>query len=79
VFWDVMCVSQHFERTTFVVLSAHAPTEDKSDDSKDSFCKQLEQVFDNFPKYHMKILIDFNEKLGTDDIFKLTSGNKSLD
>ena len=30
---------------SFVVLSNHAPTEDKSDDSKDSFYEELEQVF----------------------------------
>ena len=28
----------------------HAPSEEKSDDSKDSFYKELEQVFDHFPK-----------------------------
>jgi hypothetical protein len=33
----------------------HAPTEETSDDSKDSFCEELEQDFDHFPKYHMKI------------------------
>jgi len=27
----------------------HAPSEDKSDDSKDSFYEELEQVFDYFP------------------------------
>jgi len=35
----------------------HAPSEEKSDESKDSFYEELEQVFDNFPKYHMKILL----------------------
>ena len=39
------------------VLNVHAPSEDKSDDSKDSFYKELEQVFDHFPRYHMKILL----------------------
>jgi hypothetical protein len=28
-----------------VVLNVHAPSEDKSDDSKDSFYEELEQVF----------------------------------
>jgi len=41
--------------------------------------EELEQVFNNFPKYHMKILLgDFNAKLGREDIFKLTDGNESL-
>ena len=39
----------------------HAPSEEKSDEAKDSFFyEELEQVFDHFPKYHMKILLDFN-------------------
>jgi hypothetical protein len=48
-----------------IVLNAHAPNEEKSDESKDSFCEGLKQVFDYFPKYYMKILLrDFNAKLG---------------
>jgi len=35
----------------------HAPSEEKSDDSKDSFYEELEQVFDHFPKYRTKILL----------------------
>ena len=57
----------------------HAPSEDKSDDSKDSFYEELEQVFDHFPMYHMKTQLgDFNAKVGRKNIFKLTIGNKSL-
>jgi hypothetical protein len=60
-------------------LNIHAPTEDKSDDVKDRFNEQLEQVFDKFPNYHMKILLgDFNAEVGREDIFKPTIGNKSL-
>jgi hypothetical protein len=41
----------------------HAPSEDKCDDSKDSFYKELDQVFDHFPRYNIKILLgDFNAK-----------------
>jgi hypothetical protein len=57
----------------------HAQSEEKSDDSKDSFYEEIEQVFDPFPKYLMKILLeDFNAKLVKEDIFKLTIGNESL-
>ena len=57
----------------------HAPSEDKSNDSKDSFYKEKEQVFDHFPRYHMKILLgDFNAKVGRENIFKPTIGNESL-
>jgi hypothetical protein len=57
----------------------HAPSAGKSDDPKDSFYEELEQVFDHFPKYHMKILSgDFNAKVGRENIFKLIAGNESL-
>jgi exonuclease III len=59
-----------------IVLNVHPPTEDKTDDLKDSFCEELERVFDKFPKYHMKIMLgDFNVKVGSEDIFKPTVGN----
>jgi len=32
------------------VLNVHARSEEKSDDSKDSFYEELEQLFDHFPK-----------------------------
>jgi exonuclease III len=57
----------------------HAPSEKKCDDSKDRFYEELEHVFDHFPKYYTKILLgDFNTKLGTEDIFKTTVRNDSL-
>jgi hypothetical protein len=62
-----------------IVLNVHAPTEDKDDDIKDSFYEELEQVFDQFPRYHMKMLTgDFNAKVGREDIFKQIIGNESL-
>jgi endonuclease/exonuclease/phosphatase family metal-dependent hydrolase len=62
-----------------IVLNVQAPTQDKSDDVKERFYEELEQVFDKFPKYHMKILLgDFNAKVGREDIFKPTIGNESL-
>jgi len=47
------------------VLNVRAPTENKGDDTKDSFCEELEHGFDQFPKYHVKLLLgDFNAKVG---------------
>jgi hypothetical protein len=61
-----------------IVLKVHAPTEDKIDDVKDSFYKELECVFDKFLEYHTKILSgDSNGKVGREDTFKLTIGNES--
>ena len=46
-----------------ILLNVHAPSEEKSDDSKDSFYEELEQVFYHLPKYHMKLLLgDFSAK-----------------
>jgi hypothetical protein len=56
----------------------HTPCEDTSDDIKDSFYEELGRVFDQFPRYDMKILLgDFNAKVGREDIFKPTIGNDS--
>jgi hypothetical protein len=47
------------------VLNVHVPYEDKSDDVKDSFYEELAHVFDQFPRYDMKILLgDFNANVG---------------
>jgi hypothetical protein len=52
------------------------PTEDKTDDVKDSFYGELERVFDKFPEYHMKIRLgDSSAKVGREDIFKSTIWN----
>jgi hypothetical protein len=41
---------------------------DKSNDSKVSFYEELHQMFNQFPKNHMKHLVkDFKAKLGRDD------------
>jgi hypothetical protein len=62
-----------------IQLNMHAPTVDKDDVIKDRFCEEPEQVFDQFPRYHMKILLgNFNEKVGREEIFKLVIGNESL-
>src|SRR5215510_4321453 len=48
-----------------IILNVHAPSEKKGDESRDSFYEELEQVFDQFPKCHMKILLgNFNAKVG---------------
>jgi hypothetical protein len=61
-----------------IVLNVHAPTEDKDNVIKDSFYEELEQVFDQFPRYRMKNLLgDFNAKVGSEDIFKPINGNES--
>jgi len=54
-----------------IVWNVQAPSEKKSDDSKDIFYEELEQVSDHFPTYHMTIPLGyFNAKVGTENIFK---------
>ena len=40
-----------------IVVNVHAPSEEKGDESKDSFYEELEQVFDQFPKYHENVTL----------------------
>ena len=62
-----------------IVLNVHAPSEEKSYDSKVRFYEELHQVFDHFPKYHMKIILgNFNAKMGRENIFKPTIRKESL-
>jgi hypothetical protein len=61
-----------------IVVNVHAPCVVTSDDVKDGFYEELGRVFDQFPRYDMKILFgDFNAKVGKEDIFKPTIGNES--
>jgi len=57
----------------------HAPSEEKSDESK-TVLRGIREVFLNkFPKYRMKIVLgDFNAKVVRENIFKPTIGNQSL-
>ena len=55
------CIVLRGRWCNIIVVNVHAPSEEKSDKAKNSFYEELEQVFDYFPKYHMKILLgDFN-------------------
>jgi hypothetical protein len=61
-----------------VVLNRHT-TEDKSDDTKNVFYKELEHVFDKFLKYHINILLgDFSAKVAREDVFKPIIRKESL-
>ena len=61
------------------VWNVHAPSEEKGDNSKDSFYKELEHIFYHFLKHHIKSLLGKSDaKLGIEIIFRLTTGNKCL-
>ena len=56
-----------------IVVNVHAQSEEKVMSQNIVFYEELEQVFDHFPKYHMKILLGiFNAKVERDNIFKPT-------
>jgi len=62
-----------------IVLNVCAPTVDESDNIEDSFCKEIEHVFNQFLWYHMEILLGFfNAEVGREDIFKPMIRNESL-
>jgi hypothetical protein len=57
----------------------HQPSDENSDDSKDNFYAELEQIFFIIFLSNMKILLGgFNTKVGRENIFKLTIGHESL-
>jgi hypothetical protein len=59
------CIILRGRWCNIVVLNVHAPCEDKSDDIKDSFYEEPGRVFDQFPRYDMKILLgNFNAEVG---------------
>jgi hypothetical protein len=63
---------------SIMVLNVHAPCEDKSDDVKDIFYEELGCVFEQFPRYYMKILLDyFSVNVDREDIFKPTIRSES--
>jgi hypothetical protein len=60
-----------------IVLNVHVPTEDKTNDVKDSLYEELQRIFDKFPRCHMKILLgDLNAKVGREDILNRQLGMK---
>jgi hypothetical protein len=54
-----------------IVLNILAPSEEKSDVSKDRSDEEIEQDFEHFPEYRRNIILrDFNAKVGKGNIFK---------
>jgi hypothetical protein len=69
----------YFWEVNTIVLNANTPSEEKSDDLKESCYEELKQIFDHIAKYYIKILLWYLDTvLGKEDIFKPTIGNKSL-
>ncbi|XP_073848775.1 uncharacterized protein [Musca autumnalis] len=60
-------------------ICAHAPTEEKDEQTKDVFYERLEETYDRCPAHDIKIILgDFNAKIGKENIFDPTVGKFSL-
>jgi len=61
------------------VISAHAPTNEKDDQEKESFYENLEDVYNRIPRYDMVIIIgDFNTKIGKQDYQQQVVGKYTI-
>ena len=52
----VPCITLNGRWCDITVLNVHAPSEDKDDDIKDGFYKEIERLFNQLPENNMKIL-----------------------
>jgi exonuclease III len=65
-------------RCDIVVLNVYSPTQNKIDDTKDSFYEELERVFDESRKCGTEIsLEDVNDKRDRENIFAPKIGTES--
>ena len=48
-----MSLAMRCHWSNIIVLNVHEPSEEKNDDSKDSFYEELEKVFSHFHKYRI--------------------------
>jgi hypothetical protein len=69
------CIALRGRLCGIFVLNVHAPTEDKSDNTKFSFYQEMERLLDQFPKHFLR---GFSAKVGGEHIFEPTTGNESL-
>lgn len=62
-----------------MLINRYAPTEEKEDEVKDMFYKDLDNVCDMVPNNKVKILLrDLNAKIGQEVIYRPTIGRESL-
>uniref|UniRef100_A0A2C9KJ60 Uncharacterized protein n=1 Tax=Biomphalaria glabrata TaxID=6526 RepID=A0A2C9KJ60_BIOGL len=59
-------------------INVHAPTEDADENAKEAIYDGLETNYDEAPKHDIKIVLDFNSKIGKEPAFRPTIGKESL-
>ena len=61
----ISCIVLRGRWCNTIVSNVHTPRQAIRYDSKHNSYEELEQVFDHFPKYHLKMLLgEFNAKFG---------------
>ena len=55
----------------YFLINAHAMTNDSPEEEKEAFYEKLSRVYDNCPKYDIKIVLgDMNAKVGREEIYR---------
>ena len=63
----------------YSIINVHAPHNERPEDEKDAFYRQLDKAYDGCPRNDIKIVIgDLNAQIGREKIFKPTIGGFSL-
>ncbi|KAI5735037.1 hypothetical protein M8J77_013363 [Diaphorina citri] len=66
-------------RNITIILSVHAPTEEKPDEDKESFYEELDNTLARVQKYDMVLVMgDFNAKIGCKESQKKVAGSFTL-
>ncbi len=62
-----------------MIVSAHAPTEEKEGREKENFYDELDEICHKTPKYDMLMAMgDFNAKIGKESYHKKVAGTHTL-
>lgn len=63
----------------YSIINTHAPTNDSSDDEKDTFYELMRKAYDDCPRYDIKMVLgDMNAKVGREEAFRPTIGKWSV-
>lgn len=61
------------------IINVHAPSEDKDDNTKNTFYNKLDKAVGKVPKFDMRLIIgDFNGKIGKEIIYQPIIGKHSI-
>jgi exonuclease III len=63
----------------YLLISVHAPTEEKTDEEKEKFYEDLEIVHNKIPKHDIVIILgDLNAKIGNEDVYQNVASKHTL-